>query len=244
MKKKPTYGSKIIDPDWGCEHLEVTYDPLIGKVKLCHVKVSDIEKIAVEMTEHVQNTSWMIKLDKGSKRAYDKTVAETAQKLVRIFKKAAAADEIAGDFGELIVSIGSARALAKIFNHTQVPIAELWKPQAKQNEGFDIHTVCRKEIINFGEAKYSSNGTPHGKAMSQANDFINRDKHYRDRVHLINLVSDKAIENLDDEMFGIIASFSLNAANPLTVLKNALSNAQKLFSSDNIKSVYLVGVSH
>ena len=244
MRKDPTYGSKINDPVWGCKHLEVTYGPFIGKVKLCHVKVSDIEKIAAGLTKQVMDTSWMLKLDEGTKRSYDKTVEETAKELIKVFKKTASSNRIAGDFGELMVSIGSARALEKIFNHKLIPIAELWKPQAKQNEGFDFHTVCKKEIINFGEAKYASNGNPHGVAMRQANKFIDADKHYRDRVHLINLVSEKAIENLDDDIFGIVASFSLNAVKPLVALGKALSTAKKLFSSDSIKSVYIVGVSH
>ena len=244
MKTYTRYGHRINDPNWGCKHLKVVCTPIRRKVKVCHVKVSDIEKIAKGLTKHVMDTSWMLKLDSGTKRSYRKTVAETAKVLSNIFRQATSSSRISRDFGETMVSIGSSRALERVFKHKSIPIAELWKPQLKQNEGFDFHTVCKREIINFGEAKYSSNGNPHGIAMKQAKNFIDNEKHYRDRVHLINLVSDKAIENLDDEIYGIVISFSLNTKNPLNILKKAIIKANRLFSSTSIKSVYLVGVSN
>lgn len=215
-------------------------------VKLCFIEISNIQKIAYELTSRVLDTSWMMKLDKGTKRSYDKTVEETAQKLVDVFRSANGLGKIAGEFGESMVSMGSARALEMLFNHIVLPVAELWKPQVKQNEGFDFHTVCPEEIINFGEAKFSSvkSKNPHGDAIPQACDFIDAEKHFRDRVHLINLVSKKAITNLDDEDFGVIAAFSINSDNPLNILENALESAQKEFPSRNIKFVYLVGVKH
>lgn len=242
--KTTKYERIFKDPIWGCKYLNVTCTPILKKVKVCHVKVSDIEKIAMGLTKHVMDTSWMLKLDRGTRRSYNKTVAETAKALLKIFKQNASSNKISGVFGEVMVSIGSSRALEMVFKHKSIPIAELWKPRAKQNEGFDFHTVCQKGIINFGEAKYSSNGNPHGIAMKQAKNFIDADKHYRDRVHLINLVSDQAIGNLDDDIFGIVISFSLNSNSPLSILKKALIRANKLFSSSSIKYVHLVGVSN
>lgn len=244
MNQKPKYGIKITDDEWGCEFVEILCNSSIKKVCACHVKIEEIVKIATELTKSVHDTSWIISLDKGARRSYERTAAETAQELTNIFKKAANKNGVEGEFGELLVSMSSSRALKAVFNHLSIPIAELWKPQKKQNEGFDFHTVCSKDFINFGEAKYSSNGNPHGNAISQANDFFADEKHYRDRVHLINLVSKEAIKNLDLESFGVVAAFSINAVNPLRVFKNAIETTQRVFLNKNIQIVYLVGVSH
>ncbi|WP_263831687.1 hypothetical protein [Sulfurospirillum oryzae] len=235
----PTY-----DLDWGCSYLKVGTNPHIEAVKLCLVNISDILKIASELTKKVQDSSWMMSLDKGTKRSYEKTVEATANKLVEIFNHTSVSGSLGGEFGELMVSIGSARALEVLFAHHVLPIAELWKPQLKQNEGFDFHTVCSSEMINFGEAKFSSTDSPHGNAISQAHRFICEEKHFRDRVHLINLTSPNAIQNLDNDDFGIVAAFSIHAVNPLTVLNNALESVRKTFPSSNAKYVYLVGVIH
>ena len=240
------YGKQITDIDWGCKHFEVEHNLDIENVKLCFIQISDIQKIASELTSQVQNTSWMMEIDKNTRRSYNKTVEETAQKLVKVFKIASEEGSVAGEFGESMVSMGSARALEILFNHIVLPVAELWKPQAKQNEGFDFHTVCPEEVINFGEAKFSSvkSKNPHGDAIPQACDFIDAEKHFRDRVHLVNLVSENAINNLDNEDFGVIAAFSINSDNPLDILENALESAQKEFPARNVKFIYLVGVKH
>lgn len=99
-------------------------------------------------------------------------------------------------------------------------------------------------MINFGEAKFSSASTTHGDALTQARRFVSVDKHYRDRVHLEKLAPAKSIDNLDNEIFGVVAAFSLNAVNPLQVFKNALDSAKDLVSSTSISVVYLVGVSY
>ena len=244
MTNELTYENHLVDDEWGCDYYEVTSVSILDKIKVCHVKVSEIQKIAEELARKVQDTSWMMKLDKGTQRAYNKTVQDTALELVSIFQKTASSSVVGSEFGEIMVSIGSTKALECIFHHEVLPIAELWKPQIKQNEGFDFHTVCQSELINFGEAKYSSKINPHGNAITQAKGFIDDEKHLRDRTHLVNLASATAISNLDEDSYGIVASFSLNAVDPLLVLKNAVDTAQKELSSDNIKSIYLVGVSH
>lgn len=244
MSENPTFVNTRYDQEAGCEYREVLQEKGAGKVRLCYVRVSDIRKIAEELTRYVQDTSWMAELDKGTKRSYEHTVAETTKALVRIFKETVKNNAVAGEFGELMVSMSSARALNVIFEHSIIPLAELWKPQLRQNEGFDFHTVCKEEFINFGEAKFSSSASPHGKAISKAASFIEEEKHFRDRVHLISLVKQEAINNLDNDDFGVVAAFSINANNPLTVLNHANVAAQIAFSSDSIKKVYLVGVVH
>lgn len=240
---KPTYGKGVDDHDWGCKHLEVTGYPELENIKICYATITDINKLAHELSNLVIDTSWMIRMDDGTQRSYRKTAADTAVALIEIFKKTSEVGTVGGDFGELMVSIGSTRALEIIFNHSKIPIAELWKPQTKQNEGFDFHTLYKNELINFGEAKFSSSKSPYSDAIKQSNDFINEEKHLRDRVHLINLVSENAIKNLDDDEFGIVAAFSVNAETPLTIFNNALKAAQEIYGDKKIKTVYLVGVS-
>lgn len=242
MPDKLIYGNQHIDINWGCDFREVISASPIEKIKICHVHVNDIVKVANELARKVLDTSWMMSLDAGSSRAYNRTVNETAQALVSIFQSTAASSNVGSEFGETMVSIGSAQALEALFQHFLLPVAELWKPQLKQNEGFDFHTICPAQIINFGEAKYSGSSSPHGKAIDQAKDFIDGEKHLRDRVHLVNLAINTAIDNLDNDSYGIVAAFSINSSDPLLILKNAIESAQKKLGSDQIKSVYLVGV--
>lgn len=244
MKNELDYGNTIKDTDWGCDHIEITNNPYVD-IKLCLVRVTDIHKIAFVLTSQILDTSWMMNFDKPTRRSYEKTVSETADLLIEVFSRAGEIGKIASEFGESMVSMGSARALEMLFDHYVLPVAELWKPQVKQNEGFDFHTVCREEVINFGEAKFVSSGNSHGKAISQSAGFIDEAKHFRDRNHLLNLVSKTAMTNFDDnDDFGVIAAFSINSNKPLDILENALESAQKEFPSRKVKFVYLVGVKH
>lgn len=245
MSNEIKYGKQITDIDWGCKHFEVEHSSHAKNVKLCFIEISNINKIAFSLTSQILDTSWMMNFDNPTRRSYERTVTETADLLIKVFSKAGGVGKIAGEFGESMVSMGSARALEMLFDHYVLPVAELWKPQAKQNEGFDFHTVCPEEVINFGEAKFVSSGNSHGKAISQSAGFIDEEKHFRDRNHLLNLVSKTAMTNFDDnDDFGVIASFSINSNNPLDILENALESAQKEFPSRNVKFVYLVGVKH
>ena len=239
-------GSAVKDAEWGCEHIEMT-GLAVGSIRACKVTVSDVTKLAQELTKTVVDTSWMANLDKGSRRAYERTVSETAEVLVKIFNAVSLsgpATTIREDFGELMVSMGAARALCLVLGHCEVPLAELWKPQLKQNEGFDFHTVCGSEQINFGEAKYSAKKSPHGIAIDQISDFIAAEKHFRDRPNLEKLVSLSAIGNLDNEEFGVVAAFSVNAVNPDVVLNNAITRAKVLAATHKISQIYLIGVIH
>jgi hypothetical protein len=238
-----TFGSSVVDAEWGCSHQEAQIALIKENIKICFVKVSSLSDFAGKLTQVVLDTSWMTSLDKGTQRQYTYTVNETKNILVEIFEDAQKNNALNEEFGELMVSIGSARALENIFLHVKVPLAELWKPQAKQNEGFDFHTVCADELINFGEAKYSAKGNPHGLAITQADGFVDQEKHFRDRAHLKSLVKLGAIDKLDDDRFGVVAAFSLNSNNPELIFRNALSSAQAVLKTGKITNFYLVGVS-
>lgn len=209
----------------------------------CRVSVRSLEKLASELAKTVVDTSWMTKLDKGTQRAYEYTVSETAKVLCDIFSSIAPDCQMSEEFGELMVSMGSARALRQVFGHAEIPLAELWKPQIKQNEGFDFHTVCGSGMLNFGEAKYSSISSPHGAAIIQASKFISAQKHLRDYVHLSKICPGGA-SLLDEDKFGVVAAFSLCGVNHNLIMANAMKSAISLASDHGLTQVFLVGVSN
>lgn len=232
------------DEEWGCCYNEILSTEIA--VKCCVIHVSSIDKIAQALTESVLNESWMLNLDDRTKRSYRYTARETATALADIFNKIkddpSIESSLGQEFGEVMVSMGASRALSELFEHNSIPIAELWKPQKKQNEGFDFHTVCPQDFINFGEAKYSGISNPHGEAINQIIGFLDVEKHLRDAVHLTHLVCENASCNLDNDKFGVIAAFSINSSNYELIISNALTS---IIEKDLIKKcsfVYLIGV--
>lgn len=202
------------------------------------VAVSDVNSVAKNMAESVVSQSWMMGLDHRSRRAYEYTYNETAKILENIFKENDHSN-IGIEFGELLVSICSAKGLEDTLEHIALPIAELWKPKRKGNEGFDFHTVAN-DVLNFGEAKFSIKDNPYDKAIRQIRDFIEQEKHLRDCVHLDNFVPESTAENLDNDVFGVVAAFSING-NESNVVKNALTLAGKNIP-EICNSIFLVGV--
>jgi hypothetical protein len=252
MSTYPSYGRVFDEETWGSTFSEVVSISGSGNIFVCHVKVADLEKIAVELSTKVVDHSWISVLDDRSRRAYETTASKTAQALVAVFKTTQYEDgKVVSEFGELMVSMGSSKGLEIVFGHRCLPIAELWKPKLAQNEGFDFHTVCSGNFINFGEAKFSSSSSPYAGASGdssgaggQADGFIGATKHLMDGVHLGALAGEAAASNLDTDQFGIILAFSINAANPLRILKNAVENSQTYENLKKAKNIYIVGVSH
>lgn len=230
-------------PEWGLDCQEVMFDKYKDKIFGCYASVSNFQKIAQKLADSVINDSWITRLDKGTQRVYSRTSRETAESLVEIFREPKVANgNIDESFGEVLVSIGAAQTLSTIFEHVALPIAELWKPQLKQNEGFDFHTVCSLEYINYGEAKFSLLGNPHGRSSSQANRFFSEEKHFRDRVHLVNLVGSNAIANLDDELYGAVIAFSINSKDVKQIFLNSIKAIEEKLDLYNVSKIYMVGV--
>lgn len=246
------YGEDKSDNEWGASFQEVKNKSDFDNIFVCYTTINDLSKIAKELSKVVMDKSWVMDIDPGARRAYEKTVAETAESLIGIFEnKLLVKSKVSEDFGEIMVSMGSARALEVIFGHVAVPLAELWKPQLKGNEGFDFHTICSDQLLNFGEAKFSSSKNPYGGksgnhdgAGGQADGFIEQDKHFRDRPHLVNLVDKQVIDNLDMEVFGVVLAFSMNAKNVLDVLGNAVEKALSYIHLKKAQNIYIVGVSY
>jgi hypothetical protein len=252
METDLSYSNEHHDADWGSVFREVMGADL-KNIYVCHVTISDLKKLAAELSNKVLDHSWVMDLDHGSRPTYQQTVAETAEILVSIIKNQTSTDDkISSEFGEIMVSMGASRALETIFSHISIPLAELWKPKAKGNEGFDFHTVCPSKLINFGEAKFCSSSNPYGGnpgestgAGGQADGFVEKDKHHRDRPLLTDLGTEQAaIDNLKNQSFGVVLAFSLNAKKPLKILKNAITQALKYQNLKKAQNIYIVGVSH
>jgi len=247
-----SYSRSFPEETWGSTFHEVTSISSTGNIFVCHASISDLEKIATELSKNVMDQSWVLDLDTRAKRAYENTAKETAKSLIKVFQNTLSEDnKIASEFGELMVSMGSSKALEVVFKHRSIPIAEIWKPKVLGNEGFDFHTVCPESIINFGEAKFSSSSNPYGGlseektgAGGQAEGFILKGKHLMDGVHMEYLAGDDAAINLDSNLFGIVLAFSINSENPLRILKNALDNTLTYEHLKKAKNIYIVGVSY
>jgi hypothetical protein len=230
------------DKSWGCKHFAISDSFKSENVHVCYLHVSDLNKIALKLTESVQDTSWIMTLDNRAQRAYKDTAQATVSKLVDIFQKAQDQDQIGKEFGELVVSMGAMRALQVVFGHSLIPVSEIWKPQLSGNEGFDFHTSCQTPLINFGEAKFKSLSSSFRSAIEQSDRFILKKKHLRDSIHLEKLFSEEANINLENDDFGVVAAFSINSNNPLKTLQRALETLSEFESIDDANVIYLVGV--
>lgn len=249
-----SYNDEHDDNDWGAKFYKIVDNVGLDNIFVCHTTITDISKIANKLSEKVMDNFWVTDLDITPRRSYEGIVAKTAEKLVGIFNNAITVDgRVASQFGEIMVSMGASRALEIIFSHISVPISELWKPKLSGNEGFDFHTVCPDNIINFGEAKFSSsNGqSPYGGisgessgAGGQADGFIGETTHHKDGVHLVHLVEKDAMDNFNSDVFGVVLAFSLNGNNPLIVLKNAIQKVSTYENLKQAKNIYIVGISH
>jgi hypothetical protein len=230
------------DVIWGCTYQEVKYSVGTANVKIGFIEVTNLQNFATQITLEIISRSWMSKLNPLISMAYNLTVTQTAAKLAGISSATSASGALSTAFGELMVSMGSAYALEKIFTHEKVPLAELWKPQLSQNEGFDFHTTCQKKYVNFGEAKYSSVISSYKNALTQAERFIDDEKHFRDIVHLMHLVDPACMNNLQNKQFGVVAAFSIKGNRVNLVLTNAAKRAMALANKNKATNVYLIGV--
>lgn len=236
--------SKIIDDyEWSCTHKEVIIKDNNTNIKVCFIEVNDIKCIASELSKFVIDSSWMTKLDETAQIAYKYTVNETAKELEKICIQATNQNNVAKEFGEIMVSMGALRLLTKIFNHFSLPLAELWKSKVRGNDGFDFHTICPINLINFGEAKFSSNENPYSDAINQIKQFIVQEKHFRDIVHLKNLSkSSDPVDNLVKKQFGVVAAFSVNSSNINLIMQNAINSITESDLTNSAQTIYLVGV--
>lgn len=194
------------------------------KVFCIHVQIDDISNSANEIMNGISDTSWISELDAVSKKSFTAMATPTIQKIVNeILSKVT--NSVSNDFGEYLVSYTAQMALVSEYNHKKMPLAELIKEKIIGNPGFDFHTESTDSNIIFGEAKYSSEGTPRGRAISQISRFIILEKDAMELNALAPLISSEAKENFLENKKGFTAAFSFNSADPQLIFNNTLTSA-------------------
>lgn len=217
------------------------YDDCDGVVIYnARVKVSDVNKHAKEMIKTIRDTSWLNSLDIVSKVSFEACAKPTIAKLANgILSKVK--DKVTEEFGEYLVSSSALQVLKEHWSHEPLPLAELLKEKISGNPGFDFHTESHTGYIAFGEAKYSGTTSPYTDALSQINDFIDKQKDVMEFVTIKNFVSEDAMQRALDGEKAYIAAFSINAVNPARIMENATLSAHTKKLTCH-KEIYLVGV--
>ena len=206
------------------------------------ITVSDHLDFAREAKAIITDDRWITKLDPYDAYAYQDVAEQTTKRLVEMFN--GVQNTLTGDFGEFIVSLSSQLSLENENNHIRPPLAELWKQKELGNPGYDFHTECPEQLINFGEAKFVSNGQAHNSAARQVLEiFIPKNKHRRDKKELEDFLSQESIERLVKyEEYGICLSFSINNGDFEKSFLTALNNEYVKGVSKYCKKLYLIGV--
>ncbi|PLX69992.1 MAG: hypothetical protein C0603_03380 [Denitrovibrio sp.] len=210
-------------------------------VKIIEVKVRDVAPIIQEIINDLLDTSWVTSLDVLNQRSLLARAKPTIEEIVtNIFSRSD--DKLTSDSGEYFVSCSSQYVLECYCNHSRVILSELFGKKITGNPSFDFHTETNTSLIAFGEAKYSSSGSPYGVALSQINKFLSDEKDLQDMADIRHFVSDDANDNFIDDKKAFIASFSLNAKSHEIVFNNLIKddNFKKLLRYNEL---YIIGVS-
>ena len=211
----------------------------------CLVQVDASDSIAAVLKE-ITDTSWISKLSPICQVGYGNRLKKTAEKIVANCNTVLAGHKT-GVFdyqtiGEYIVSREGRCALGQGFSHNILPLAELWKERVSNNGGFDFHTESPSEILIFGEAKYNSNCNPYNDAIKQVEGFIADGKDANEIIDLANIASDqKFLNSFLVNKKGYAVAFSIDADEPLTIVKNALQSGE-IVNLANYSEFYIIGV--
>lgn len=211
-----------------------------GVVYSAHVRIHDIESRADEMVTSLSDTSWIANLGAVEKVSYAARAERTVVKLVRLITERVD-NQMTTDFGEFMVSDSAQSLLNNELDHNKVPLAELLKEKISGNPGFDFHTESSTNFIAFGEAKYSGEANPHGKALSQIVKFIGLKKDIAELTDLQHFVSEPAVNNTLQGIKAYAAAFSINNSDPQLIIQNALKSK---FIDDllDFPELYVIGV--
>jgi len=66
MQTDLTYGTEHTDPDWGSVFAEVIGSNS-ANVFICHARISDLKKLATQLSNRVLDKAWIMDLDSGSR---------------------------------------------------------------------------------------------------------------------------------------------------------------------------------
>lgn len=215
-----------------------------AKIYACLVTVDASESIADVMRE-IADKSWISRLGIVQQIAFEARLQSTV-KVIMENCLSFCSDTTVGKYdysvvGEYIISKEGRRALVSSFNHSAVPLAELWKEKESGNAGFDFHSESTSNLIIYGEAKYDSNQNPYNRAINQVEGFINQKKDAMELTDLSNFVSDIAVRNFISNKKGFCVSFSITTQKPIDIIKKAIQS-DKINNIKSFDEFYVVGV--
>ena len=215
-----------------------------ANIYACLVTVDASESIADVMRE-IADKSWISRLGIVQQIAFEARLQSTV-KVIMENCLSFCSDTGVGKYdysvvGEYIVSKEGRRALVSGFNHSAVPLAELWKEKESGNPGFDFHSESTSNLIIYGEAKYDSNQNPYNRAINQVEGFIGQKKDAMELSDLSNFVSDIAVSNFTSNKKGFCVSFSIMTQKPIDIIKKAIQS-DKINNIKSFDEFYVVGV--
>ncbi|RXK14685.1 hypothetical protein CP965_03670 [Halarcobacter mediterraneus] len=205
-----------------------------------HVKVDDISTKAKQMIIMIQDTSWITELDIIERASFDARAQPTIDKLVHeILSKVTTT--LSDDFGEFLISVTAQDSLELQYNHTKVPLAELFKEKKSGNPGFDFHTETSTQLLAYGEAKYSGSINPYTKALKQIKGFLDESKDKMELTDLKYFTSEESISSALEDKKAFVAAFSINSENPSDIIENALSS-EHIEDLLDYEELYIIGI--
>lgn len=230
---------KIVD----CSKIDTTAYGLTTECDIyyIHIKVEEHAQIIQDLISHISNSSWLKNLDSTIGYAYQARAKRTIPKMVEKIKKGDT-DKITSDSGEYIISYAAHQGLAKQYYHKMIPLAEIWKEKALGNPGFDFHTETPRNILIFGESKYTARGTPHNTALNQIIKFIKEEKDRSELSDLKNFICEQTVQNCINGNKGYAAAFSLRTTTPRNTILFPLKNNLQIKELLQHQELYLIGV--
>lgn len=100
MESDISYCRSFPEDTWGSTFHEISCLSASANIFACHTDISNLEKIATELSTIVLDQSWILGLDHRAKRAYETTAAETAKSLVKVFQtRLSPENKVASEFG-------------------------------------------------------------------------------------------------------------------------------------------------
>lgn len=212
------------------------------EVRLIHVKINDAEQRLKTVIDAINDTTWCQKMaDDTLRKAYKAARDKTVKKLMaEIFNQITV--PISVEAGEYVISLTAQDVLTSNFEHTHIPLAELWKEKSAKNPGFDFHTITQTNLILFGEAKFSKNKNRYAHGLEQTSRFIDEKKDKYDKTFLMNIIADKTpLDNLDSGARAFCVAFSLHTCRPKQILRNAVKQIKE-FHLDKHPEFFVIGV--
>lgn len=206
-----------------------------------HVKITNVSEDVQAMLRTITDTGWIGKLGAIHQRIYNatskRTIDDISQKILDMDSS-----PLTISVGEYLTSFSAQNALVEICGHQKLPFAELLKEKVSGNPGFDYHTISQDNVLVFGEAKYSDNGTPKDNAINQITSFIGLEKDYAELHSLLPLISEEVQSKILDGVKGYAAAFSLNMNNVDLAFKNALKMETLTSVTNQHKEYYVIAI--